>query len=342
MTTAEMDFVAGCYRKAEKRPSNEFDDTTGATPEIGAGRSKRTRGDGGRCSCGELRFYKTIRMLRLGFRKRDTLHMIHYGRHAAIALTVITSGLASTAPAFSDVTDLDRKICADRNEDADKKIAACTVVLGYPSEHALHANAFHQRGMSFFRKQKLDWAIADYGEAIKLDPKFILAYGARALAYAQKGDLDRALEDANEGLKLDPRSFEMRMLRGFSYRKAKSWDMAVADFSEAIKLKPNVHSGYLSRADTYRDKGDIASALADYDAAIQRSPGNVEPYRHRAALFFDRNETDKALADFDVVIRMDPKDPTAYAARSYLYKQSGDAARAAADIEQARKLGWKK
>ena len=93
----------------------------------------------------------------------------HVLSRAAIALTVVVSGLAATAPAFADVSDLDRKICADRNEDADKKIAACTVVLGYPSERALHANAYHQRGLSFFRKQKLDFAIADYTEAIKLD-----------------------------------------------------------------------------------------------------------------------------------------------------------------------------
>ena len=160
----------------------------------------------------------------------------HVLPRAAIALTVVVSGLAATAPACADVTDLDRKICADRNEDADKKIAACTVVLGYPSERALHANAYHQRGLSFFRKQKLDFAIADYTEAIKLDPKFVFAYGARALAYNQKGDSDRAVQDASEGLRLDPQSYEMRMLRGFFYRTAKSWDLAIADYSEAIKL----------------------------------------------------------------------------------------------------------
>ena len=152
----------------------------------------------------------------------------HVLPRAAIALTVVVSGLAATAPACADVTDLDRKICADRNEDADKKIAACTVVLGYPSERALHANAYHQRGLAFYRKQKLDFAIADYTEAIKLDPKFVFAYGARALAYNQKGDTEHALQDADEGLRLAPQFFEMRMLRGLSHRNAKAWDLAIS------------------------------------------------------------------------------------------------------------------
>ena len=47
-------------------------------------------------------------------------------------------------------------------------------------------------------------AIADYNEAIRLDPKSTLAFIGRGDAFTNKGDHDRALADYNEAVRLDP------------------------------------------------------------------------------------------------------------------------------------------
>ena len=38
-------------------------------------------------------------------------------------------------------------------------------------------------------------AIADYSEAVRLDPKYALAYNGRGLAYSQQGETRKADED---------------------------------------------------------------------------------------------------------------------------------------------------
>jgi tetratricopeptide (TPR) repeat protein len=48
--------------------------------------------------------------------------------------------------------------------------------------------------------------IADYNEAIRLDPKSALAFGNRGIAYGKKGDNDRALADFDEAIRLNPNS----------------------------------------------------------------------------------------------------------------------------------------
>jgi tetratricopeptide (TPR) repeat protein len=48
----------------------------------------------------------------------------------------------------------------------------------------------------------LDGAIADYDQAIKLNPKFGLAYKNRGKAKQEKGDLDGAIADFNRAIKL--------------------------------------------------------------------------------------------------------------------------------------------
>jgi Flp pilus assembly protein TadD len=44
--------------------------------------------------------------------------------------------------------------------------------------------------------------MADYNQAIKLDPEFASAYNNRGFAYDKKGDTDRAIADFTRAIKL--------------------------------------------------------------------------------------------------------------------------------------------
>jgi tetratricopeptide (TPR) repeat protein len=48
-----------------------------------------------------------------------------------------------------------------------------------------------------------DRAIADFNQAIKVDPKFAKAYMKRGVAYDVKGDIDRATADYAQVIKLE-------------------------------------------------------------------------------------------------------------------------------------------
>jgi Tfp pilus assembly protein PilF len=52
-----------------------------------------------------------------------------------------------------------------------------------------------------------DRAIADFSEAIRLDPKHVNARLSRATSYRAKGDLARSLADYQEATRLDPGRF---------------------------------------------------------------------------------------------------------------------------------------
>src|ERR1044071_6820149 len=49
-----------------------------------------------------------------------------------------------------------------------------------------------------------DAAISLYNEVIEADPKAALAYNGRALAYREKGDLEKALADFDQAIRLQP------------------------------------------------------------------------------------------------------------------------------------------
>jgi tetratricopeptide (TPR) repeat protein len=82
-------------------------------------------------------------------------------------------------------------------------------------------------------------AIADYSEAIRLDPKYAMAYYYRGLAYDYKEEHDRAIADYSEAIRLDPKYAMAYKNRAFSYRRIGRNDLARADEMAAQRLGGN-------------------------------------------------------------------------------------------------------
>ncbi|HEX2726211.1 MAG TPA: tetratricopeptide repeat protein, partial [Beijerinckiaceae bacterium] len=57
---------------------------------------------------------------------------------------------------------------------------------------AASASIYFDRGYAHSLKDDFDRAIADFTEAIRLDPKYISALFSRGVTYYNKGDFDRA------------------------------------------------------------------------------------------------------------------------------------------------------
>ena len=92
-----------------------------------------------------------------------------------------------------------------------------------------------------------DRAIADYGEAIRINPKFALAYNNRGDAWRHKGDLDRAIADFDEAIRLDPAFALAYGNRGDSWHQQKNFARAIEDYSAQIRIAPSLHRLYRAR-----------------------------------------------------------------------------------------------
>ena len=61
--------------------------------------------------------------------------------------------------------------------------------------------AYYNRGSAYSNKRDYDGAIKDFDEAIRLDPKYVVAYYNRGNARQNKGDNDRAIADYGEAIR---------------------------------------------------------------------------------------------------------------------------------------------
>src|SRR5262249_13202485 len=79
-------------------------------------------------------------------------------------------------------------------------------------------------------------AIADYGTAIRLDPKWASPYFNRANVYKARKEYNRAIADYSEAIRLDSSEPDVYFNRANAYRANREYAKAAADWREAISL----------------------------------------------------------------------------------------------------------
>jgi tetratricopeptide (TPR) repeat protein len=88
-------------------------------------------------------------------------------------------------------------------------------------------------------------------------------------AYLAEGKYeDRAIADYGEAIRLDPSSAASFRNRGVLNTKMQRYERAVADFDEAVRLDPNVAAAFYGRALALRYVGQHERAVADYRKAL--------------------------------------------------------------------------
>lgn len=100
------------------------------------------------------------------------------------------------------------------------------------------ATAYHNRGNAYYNKSKYAWAIYDYEEAIKLNPKLANAYNNRGLGYYHTGNHPQAIVDFSTAIQLDPAHTIAYYNRGLVYESEHDYKQAKADFRKAVDIEP--------------------------------------------------------------------------------------------------------
>jgi Flp pilus assembly protein TadD len=138
------------------------------------------------------------------------------------------------------------------------------------------AQAAFERGNRAIQNGDYDTAIAEFTQAIRINPNYIDAYNGRGLAYAMKNDLDTATADFTQAIRINPKDAGAYYLRGLTYKNKKDYNKAIADFTQAIRLNPNDADAFYYRGHAYYLKKDYKKAIADYEAALRINPNHAD------------------------------------------------------------------
>jgi tetratricopeptide (TPR) repeat protein len=96
--------------------------------------------------------------------------------------------------------------------------------------------------------------------------------------YFRMGEYDKAIADFTQAISINPNTTDVYILRGFAYDEKQDYDKAIADYTQAIRLDPKYATAYGNRGNVYSNKGDYDKAIADLprqSASIQIVPMSI-------------------------------------------------------------------
>lgn len=207
------------------------------------------------------------------------------------------------------------------------------------------ADCYHYRGRMYHRDKQYEKAVADYSEALKLQPQNVEYYRDRAYA---NGDglkkYDAAIADLNEVIKLEPKSPWHYVNRAYVHKSKKDYQKAAEDFTSAINVEPTPalkKTFYGMRSDVYFDNlNNYQASIADQTEIIKIAPQDWVGYSNRGRAYLKNKNYEKAIADYTKVIEIFPHG-FVYVNRGKAYCALGKKTLALADKKKAQELGEK-
>ena len=134
--------------------------------------------------------------------------------------------------------------------------------------NATQAETYNNRGIAAAVQGQYETALADFGRAIRRNPKFAMAYYNRGLIY---------------------------------YVVLGQTEKAVSDFTKVIEIAPDFIDGYMNRGEIYIRTGEYEKATSDFSQVIEIDSENIEAYFNRLLIYFTLGWYDKTWEDINKI-----------------------------------------
>jgi DNA-binding winged helix-turn-helix (wHTH) protein/TolB-like protein/Flp pilus assembly protein TadD len=176
----------------------------------------------------------------------------------------------------------------------------------------------------------LQKAITYFEEAIRIDPKFALAYSGLADCYTllhevSPGEgMQKAMQAAMEAIKLDGSLAEAhRSLAQIKIYYDWDWLSVEAEIKRSIALNSHYADAYRIYAVYLMVMGRFQEALTEAKRASESDPVSVRNHKLPGMILYFAGQYDKAIEQYEKALEMEPGYPQAQREIGLAYEQKG-------------------
>jgi tetratricopeptide (TPR) repeat protein len=161
---------------------------------------------------------------------------------------------------------------------------------------AVLGEAHYHLGLVLYDKGRLDEAVAEYREALRLGLEDNAgAHNNLGVALRAKGDLDGAIAQYQRAIRLKADSAEAHTNLGVALVDKGRLDEAIAECREAIRLKKDFAPAHYNLGSALHYKGDFDGAIAAFRAAIRLRSDYDRAYLNLGLVLRDAGQFAEAL-----------------------------------------------
>lgn len=167
------------------------------------------------------------------------------------------------------------------------------------------------RAAAYYNSERLNLAIAEYREAIRLRPDFYLAHLNLANALLKQNKFSEMILPARQAVQLNPGSVDAHFILGVALTKTVHIDEGIEYFIKAAKLAPDYFDAHLNLGVAWAEKGKFDKAVECFEHARDLQPNNPIVHMMLAKSLEAQGRTERAISELREFLRLKPGDPEA-------------------------------
>jgi len=198
-------------------------------------------------------------------------------------------------------------------------------------------NANYYRSRASIKRHQGDFegAIADQRMAVDLGKDKTFELIELSAMHVAAGDTENAIKDLKEALKIDPASKAAHAKLISLLLSQKNWNAVLEEDRRALKENPKSAEIHLHLAETLYTLGNEEEAIAEFTQAANLNQADATPLLRLGALYTQKREFSKALKAYTKALDINPKSIEALVAVGYCHAQQDDYMKAEAGFSVA-------
>jgi len=185
---------------------------------------------------------------------------------------------------------------------------------------------------------KIDEAMADYAQALRIDPDFYEAHFNLGHALAGQGRLDDAIAQYSAALSTKPDFAKAHINLGAALARQGKIDEAMAHYSQALRISPGSPVVHNNLGLALAGQGRIDQAMAQYSEALRLNSDYPEAHDNLGHALARQGRIDEAMAQFSEALRLKPDFPDAHLNLGVALARQGKIDQAMAEYTEALRL----
>lgn len=165
-------------------------------------------------------------------------------------------------------------------------------------------------GFVLIQKGEVDEAMAQFQQALQLNPKDPPSWNNVGNVLLHWGKVDEAIPYFQKSLQLNSDYVEARNNLGSALLQKGKVDQAIAQFQKGLQIDPNSVEALGNLGNVMLQEGKADEAIAYYQKALRLSPHNANLYNNLGNALSRQGHFEQAIAYYQAAIKLEPNNPS--------------------------------
>ena len=201
-----------------------------------------------------------------------------------------------------------------------------------------YIDARYNKASTLLDMGRADEAIALFKEVLGVTDKPYEVYNDLGLAYAQKGEIDLAIQNYNEALRLKPDYVKAMNNLGSALKEQGKIGEAIQQWKHALEVEPNYPRAHFNLALAMVEQGRYDDADKHFNEALRIRPGWAEVYYYWGLACAWQSKYEQAVVNYNAALRIDPNFAEAHSELGVALARKGNLADAIRHYTEALRL----